>query len=83
MRRPAIGLVGTAIMVVARRMKMDGREAVLLAAECAEADLVRLDIQGPPYHRLPASAILSGEGWKLLTPRPKTKGATKGRKRRR
>ena len=74
-------------MVIAKRLDMDGREAVLLAAECADADLVRLDVKGPPYQRLPTFAILSGEGWKLLTPRPKTRtsapGATKGKKRRR
>jgi hypothetical protein len=74
----------TQIMAVAKRLDMDGREAVLLAAECAAADLVRLDIKGPPYRLLPTFAILSGEGWKLITPRPKTRtsatGATKARK---
>src|SRR5512137_795699 len=56
----------TAIMTVAKRLKMDEEEAILLAAECAAADLVRLDVQGPPYRRLPASAILAWEGWMLL-----------------
>ena len=79
----------TLIMAVAKRLDMDGREAVLLAAECAAAELVRLDVKGPPYRLLPTFAILSGEGWKLITtPKAKTRtssasGATKGRKRRR
>ena len=32
---------------MAKRLKMDAREAVLLAAEGAAADLVRLDIKDP------------------------------------
>ena len=77
----------TTIVAVAKRLEIDGREAILLAAECAEADLVRLDIKGPPYRLLPTFAILSGESWKLVAPpRPKTRAsarsATKGRKRR-
>jgi hypothetical protein len=57
----------TIIVAVAKRMDMDGREAVLLAADCAAAGLVRLDIKGPPYRLLPASAILSEEGCALIT----------------
>ena len=76
----------TPIMAVAKRLDMDEQEAVLLAAECAAAGLVRLDIKGPPYRLLPASVILSEEGWALFTKparTPSATGATKGRKRRR
>ena len=68
-------------MAVAKRLDIDGREAVLLAAECAAADLVRLDIKGPPYRLLPSSAILSEGGWALVTRAARTSsapGTTKG-----
>ena len=57
---------------------MDVRVAILLAADCAAAGLVRLDIKGPPYRLLPSSAILTEVGWALIT--PLWKGAPKGRK---
>jgi hypothetical protein len=54
------------IVSIARRLKMDVRVAVLLSAECAAADLVWLDVKGPPYALLPSSARLSEEGWKTV-----------------
>ena len=57
----------TTIVAVAKRMNMDVRRAILLAADCAAAGLVRLDIKGPPYRLLPSSAILTEEGWALIT----------------
>jgi hypothetical protein len=68
---------------VAKRLGMDEREAAVLAGECAAADFVRLDVKGPPYRRLPGSAILSEAGRQLLkTPagrRPST--ARQGKRR--
>jgi hypothetical protein len=74
----------TTIVAVAKRMDMDVRKVILLAADCAAAGLVRLDIKGPPYRLLPSSAILTDEGWALITKAPRTsaKDATKARKRR-
>jgi len=84
----------TTIVAVAKRTDMDVRRAILLAAECAAANLVRLDIKGPPYRLLPSSAILTEEGWALITRTAQhrvtkasvsisAKGAPKERKRRR
>ena len=50
-----------AIEGIARRLDLDVREAILLAAECATAGLVWLDVKGPPYLLLPSSARLSRE----------------------
>jgi hypothetical protein len=36
----------TTIVAVAKRMDMDVRRAILLAADCAAANLVRVDIKG-------------------------------------
>jgi hypothetical protein len=57
------------LMSIAERLKTDVRVAILLAAECAEAGLVRLDVKGPPYLQLPSSARLTEEGWKSLAKR--------------
>ena len=73
----------TTIVAVAKRMDMDVRRAILLAADCAAANLVRLDIKGPPYRLLPSSAILTEEGWVLKAARASARGATKARTRRR
>jgi hypothetical protein len=51
---------------VAKRLHIGGDEAIVLAADCAEADLVRLDVKGPPYRQLPSSAMLDEKGWLLL-----------------
>src|SRR5262245_6923790 len=51
---------------VAKRLRIDEDEAIVLAADCAEADLVRLDVKGPPYRQLPGSAMLDEKGWLLL-----------------
>ena len=51
---------------IARRLKMDEREAIVLAADCAEANLVKLDVKGPPYRQLPGSAMLDEKGWLLI-----------------
>jgi hypothetical protein len=66
------------IMAVAKRLELDGRVAVLLAAECAAAGYVRLDVKGPPYALLPSSARLTEEGWKNVA--AKIKGGVRGRK---
>jgi hypothetical protein len=51
---------------VAERLHLGEEEAIVLAADCAEADLVRLDVKGPPYRQLPGSAMLDEKGWLLL-----------------
>jgi len=38
----------------------------VLAADCAEANLVKLDVKGPPYRQLPGSAMLDEKGWFLI-----------------
>jgi hypothetical protein len=70
-------------VTVAKRMDMDVRRAILQAADCAAANQVRLDIKGPPYRLLPSSAILTEDGWALITRAARTsaKGATKVRRR--
>src|SRR5262245_23086528 len=69
----------------ARRLRIDPRVAILLAAECAEAAYVRLDAKGPPYLRLPGAALLTEEGRQLVKSSGSSlvKDATKGRKPRR
>ena len=47
---------------VAKRLPINENEAIVLAANCAEAELVRLDIKGPPYRQLPGTAMLSEKG---------------------
>ncbi len=54
---------------VAKRLRIAEDEAIVLAADCAEADLVRLDVKGPPYRQLPGAAMLDEKGWLLLTRR--------------
>ena len=65
---------------------MGARRSILFTADCAEVGLVRLDIKGPPYRLLPTFAILSGEGWQLITkaakPPTSARGATRARRRR-
>lgn len=56
----------TTIATVAQRIALDEREAVLLAADCAAAGLVWLDVRGPPYAQLPSSARLTEKGWKSV-----------------
>jgi len=56
----------SAIARIAQRLKLDEREAIVLAADCAEADLVKLDVKGPPYRHLPNSAMLDEKGWLLI-----------------
>jgi hypothetical protein len=55
-----------AIARVAKRLHIDEDEAIVLAADCAEANLVRLDVKGPPYRQLPGMAMLVDKGWLLL-----------------
>jgi hypothetical protein len=38
----------TTIVAAAKRVDMDVRRAILLAADCAASNLVRLDIKGGP-----------------------------------
>ena len=63
----------TTIVAVARPLDMDVRVAILPAADCAAADLVWLDVKGPPYALLPSSARLTEEGWKSVLKRAAVK----------
>jgi hypothetical protein len=51
---------------VGKRLRIGHDEAIVLAADCAESDLVRLDVKGPPYRQLPGSVMLNEKGWLLL-----------------
>jgi hypothetical protein len=50
----------------AERLGTEEKAAIVLAAECAEAGYVRLDVKGPPYRQLPGWAILTEAGRQML-----------------
>ena len=56
----------TTIVAVAKRVDLDVGRAILVAAECAAEGYVQLDVKGPPYALLPASARLIERGWKVV-----------------
>jgi len=57
---------------VAKQLGISEGEAILLAAECSDANYVWLDVKGPPYRQLPGSAILTEAGRQLLKSRTST-----------
>ena len=57
------------IVAIARRLGMDVRVAILLAADCAAGGYVWLDVKGPPYALLPSSDRLTDKGWKSVRKR--------------
>ena len=54
----------TPIAALAGRLGLDERETIALAADCAAAGYVQLDVKGPPCTQLPGSAKLTDKGWR-------------------
>lgn len=54
------------IAAVGKRLGLKEGEAIVLAADCAAAGLVQLDVKGPPYRQLPGSAMLLEAGRRLV-----------------
>lgn len=59
----------TTIAALAGRLGLDERETIALAADCAAAGYVQLDVKGPPYAQSPGSATLTDKGWRAVAKR--------------
>ena len=59
----------TTIAALAGRLGLEEDEVIVLAADCAAAGYVKLDVKGPPYARSPGSAMLTDKGWRAMATR--------------
>jgi dihydrodipicolinate synthase/N-acetylneuraminate lyase len=57
------------IAALAGQLGLNEREAIAQAADCAAAGYVQLDVKGPPYAKLPESAMLTDKGWRAVCKR--------------